>query len=82
MPETVNDYIADHCLAGTSSLWWQYRFPNGRGATVSPAHAVYPFRFDVEYDGEDGLFTAEGLSTAEVEAKLAAVQALPPAVED
>ncbi len=74
----MNDFtqcIADHCLAGASSLWWQYRFPNGRVANVSPSNV--PLRFDVEYDGEDGMFTARGLSTEQVEAKLADVTALP-----
>lgn len=75
----LTQYIADHCLAGAQSLWWQYRFPNGRNANVSPSNV--PLRFDVEYDGADGMFTAPALSTEQVEAKLAEVMALPGVTE-
>ncbi|GAA2347394.1 hypothetical protein [Dactylosporangium salmoneum] len=69
-------HLADHRAA--PAPWWRYEFPNGRGAQVYPAnHERHPYRFDVEYDGEDGMFVAPGLSTAEVEAKLAEVMALP-----
>lgn len=70
------DYLADHCNGST--LWWQYRFPNGREVGVTPAHVtVHPFRFDVEYDGDDELIVASGLTTEQVETKLAEVMALP-----
>lgn len=67
---------------GVPSPWWRYEFPNGRGAQVYPAHhQQHPYRFDVEYDGEYGLYTVHGLTTAEVEAKLADVMALPAEVD-
>jgi hypothetical protein len=79
---TVTDlarYLAD--WQNTPSYWRQYIFPNGRAANVVvdpiPQDPAHQFRFQVEYDGEDGMFTAPGLSTAEVEAKLAEVAALP-----
>jgi hypothetical protein len=62
--------------------WWRYEFPNGCGAQVYPAdHRLYPFCWDVEYDGEDGMFTAPGLTTEQVETKLAEIMALPAAVK-
>lgn len=73
------DFLDNHCGAGTTSLWWQYRFPNGRGINVWPSHVtLHPFRFDLEYDGDDDeMVTASGLTTEQVEAKLADVMALP-----
>ena len=74
---TVTDfarYLADSSIAPS---WWHiYKFPNGRAASVI-VDPRYPFRFEVEYDGLDGKFIAPGLSTDEVEAKLAAIAALP-----
>jgi hypothetical protein len=76
-----NAHLADS--RGVPSLWWHYEFPNGRGAQVYPAHhQQHPFRFDVEYDGEDGMFTAPGLTTDQVEAKLAEIMALPMAEDE
>ncbi|GGM52578.1 hypothetical protein GCM10007977_062660 [Dactylosporangium sucinum] len=45
-----------------------------------PSHVtVHPFRFDMEHDSDDGeLVTLEGLTTEQVEAKLAEIQAMPP----
>lgn len=67
-------HLADQ--VGNGSTWWSYRFPNDRKAYVMP-DGDQPFRFEVEYDGEDGTFTATGLTTDEVEAKLAEVAAMP-----
>lgn len=79
-PRDFSQYLTD--WQNTPSYWRQYTFPNGRGANIevdpNPKNA---FRFVVEYDGEDGMFTAPGLSTSEVEAKLAAIAALP-AIDD
>lgn len=73
-------HLADS--GGTPAPWWRYEFPNGRGAQVFPAHhQLHPFRFDVEYDGDDGLFIAPGLTTEQVQAKLAEIMALPAAVK-
>ncbi|GAA2623844.1 hypothetical protein GCM10010399_63910 [Dactylosporangium fulvum] len=70
------DYLTNH--GSTSTLWWQFRFPNGREVGVYPAHVtVHPFRFDVEFDGDDELIVASGLTTEQVEAKLAEIKALP-----
>jgi hypothetical protein len=71
------DYLKEHG-GGSTTLWWQYRFPNGREVGVYPAHmTVHPFRFDVEYDGDDELIVKSGLTTEQVEAKLAEVMTLP-----
>ena len=60
------------------SYWRQYQFPNGRGVNVEvDVRLDSAFRFVVEYDGEEGMFTTPGLSTAEVEAKLAEIAGLP-----
>lgn len=69
-----------HETKRTGLLWWAYRFPNGRRASVIP-DLHEPFHFEVEYDGEDGMFTAPGLTTAEVEAKLTEVAGLPALAE-
>jgi hypothetical protein len=59
--------------------WWRYyRFPNGRTVSVIVDPRPHlPFRFEVEYDDLNGMVTASGLSTGEVETKLASVAALP-----
>ncbi|GAA0719349.1 hypothetical protein Drose_05675 [Dactylosporangium roseum] len=71
------DNLANH--GSGSTLWWQYEFPNGREVGVAPSHVtVHPFRFDVEWDSDDGeLCTAQGLTTEQVEAKLAEIKTLP-----
>lgn len=73
-------YLTDSSIAPS---WWRiYKFPNGRAAsvTVDPDPDL-PFRFEVEYDGPDGAAVALGLSTVEVEAKLAEIAALPANVD-
>lgn len=72
-PRDFSPYLTDSIVA---TNWSRYVFPNGRAASVI-LDPHYPFRFEVEYDGEDGRFVAPGLSTSEVEAKLAEVAALP-----
>jgi hypothetical protein len=52
---------------------WPYRFPNGHRVNVL-IDDNRPFRFRLDHFGSDCL---SGLSTAEVEAKLAEVAALP-----
>ncbi len=59
--------------------WWNFVFPNGRGANVWLSK--WPFRFDMEFDGLHGFFTASSLTTVEVEAKLTEVAALPAPAE-
>lgn len=75
------DYLKDHCNGNT--LWWTYRFPNGREVGITPAHVTaHPFRFDVEWDGDDNELAVEfNLTTEQVEAKLAEVMALPAVAE-
>lgn len=54
----------------TPSLWWLYKFPNGKSASVIPdPDTDRPFRFEMEVDG-DSYQTFPGLTTGEVEAKL------------
>lgn len=75
-PRDFSAFLAD--WQNTPSYWRQYVFPNGRAVNISiDGRPDCAFRFTVDYDGEDGMFTAPGLSTAEVEAKLAEVAALP-----
>lgn len=75
-PRDFSAFLAD--WQNTPNYWRQYQFPNGRAVNVEiDARLDCAFRFTVEYDGEDGMFTAPGLSTAEVEAKLVEVAALP-----
>ncbi len=70
------DHLKDHNSGNTT--WWQFKFPNGREVGVYPAHmTVHPFRFDVEYDGDDELIVKSGLTTGQVEETLAEVKALP-----
>lgn len=68
-------HVRDYGHHSNDPAWWNFVFPNGRGANV--ALSRWPFRFDVDYDGEDGDFTATGLTSEQVEAKLAEVAALP-----
>lgn len=63
------------------SFWHRYEFPNGHSASVivdpRPQH---PFRFEVESSDPDDIGRGgivPGLSTSEVEAKLAEIAALP-----
>ena len=77
-PRDFTRHLADS--QDTPNYWWRlYRFPNGRSVSVivdpRPQH---PFRFEASGDSADGgAFLAAGLSTAEVEAKLAEIAALP-----
>lgn len=78
-PLDVSRYLTDSQTV--PSFWRRYEFPNGHSVSVivdpRPQH---PFRFEVESTdpadvGRGGIVA--GLSTAEVEAKLAGVAALP-----
>ncbi|MEV6487088.1 hypothetical protein AB0M20_00410 [Actinoplanes sp. NPDC051633] len=51
-----------------SAAWWNFEFPNNRGASVRPSQDL--FRFDVEYDLDDDLDSSEGLTSEQVEQKL------------
>lgn len=65
------------------SPWWRYRFPNGYTASVIP-DLHQPFRFEVARYSVDDVEeeVTSGLSTAEVEAKLAAIYNLPAAEKE
>jgi hypothetical protein len=75
-------YLVD---SQTAPYFWQhYEFPNGHSASVvlDQRQDKNPFRFEVESshpddEGRGGIVA--GLSTAEVEAKLAEIAALPTA---
>ena len=68
-------HVTDYGFESNEPAWHNFVFPNGRGANV--AISKWPFRFDVEYDGDDGMFVAAGLTTEQVEEKLTEVAALP-----
>lgn len=58
--------------------WWEFEFPNGRAVNVA-ARRDLPFRFDVEAEDTswaDASSTFEGLTSEQVEAKLAEVAAM------
>ncbi len=57
-------------------MFWEFTAPNGRDVHIE-SDSASPLRFVMEYDGEDGLLTAPGLTTDQVEEKLAEVAALP-----
>jgi hypothetical protein len=70
-------------------IWWTYEFPNGHSASVIPdPRPASPFRFEVESSDPQDVITNPitttvgagvvcGLTTDEVEAKLAKLAALP-----
>lgn len=69
----LSRYLADQHHTG--STWWLYRFPSGRSASVEPdARPEHPFRFEVQVDDQQPM---SGLTSDQVEAKLAEVYALP-----
>jgi hypothetical protein len=68
-------HVTDYGFESNEPAWWNFAFPNGRGANVSLSK--WPFRFDVEYDGDEGFFNATGLTSEQVEAKLTKLAGLP-----
>lgn len=65
-------YLTDSGHRSRYRVWWNFEFPNNRGASVRPSKAL--FRFDVEFDDlEDGLELACGLDAVQVEALLAEI---------
>ena len=74
-------HLTDSCFDGTG-IWWTYEFPNGHDASVilDPHPKTLPFRFEVESSDPDDLGAgriAGGLTTEQVEAKLARIACLP-----
>lgn len=67
-------HVTDYGFASNEPCWWNFVFPNGYGANVSLSK--WPFRLDVEYEGDDGFFTVTGLTSEQVEAKLSEIAAL------
>lgn len=81
-------HLTDSCFDG-SHIWWTYEFPNGHSASVIPDPcSANAFRFEVESSDPQDVITNPvtttvgagvvcGLTTDEVEAKLAKLAALP-----
>lgn len=75
--------LSQHVTYGTAGHW-RFEFPNGHGASVIADPRGYLFRFEVaqQVDGrtiDSPNAITPGLTTAEVEAKLAEIMALPTA---
>lgn len=72
-------HLADSGYHSNTPAWWNFEFPNGYGANVWLSR--WPFRFDVELDvgfeEADGMVSAEGLTSEELEAKLTEVAGRP-----
>lgn len=74
-PADLSRFVADR--HGDRSDWWLFRFPNGRTVSVVPdPHPDALFRFEIQVDNAEPVGY---LTTGQVEAKLAAVYALPAA---
>ncbi|MDR6320044.1 hypothetical protein [Actinoplanes couchii] len=75
-------YVSDSGSRSRNHSWWNFEFPNNRGASVRPSQTA--FRFDVDFDLENGKGhdLVRGLDSMEVEALLIEIASSAPADSD
>ncbi|BCJ55869.1 hypothetical protein Asp14428_73440 [Actinoplanes sp. NBRC 14428] len=75
----IMQYLTDFGRRSPHPIWWNFEFPNNRGATVRPSKVAFRFDVDFDLDGSDHELV-RGLDAVEVEALLSEIASSPPLV--